>query len=291
MPNLRDIKKRIQAVKNTGKITKAMKMVAAAKLRKAQDAMMKMRPYSDKMRSVLAGLSAGVERELHPLLAIRPRKIIEVIVLTSDKGLCGAFNSNILKGASGVINNLKSEGFAVSITSIGRKARDYFRRRNIDMRKSWTGLSGKVVYSSAQDVAREVIEAYTAEDIDEVVLVYNEFKSVMVQNVTRTKLLPIEPTQEEGGQEAMVTVDYIFEPSERDLLDRLLPKNIEIQIFRAMLESQAAEEAARMTAMENATKNTKEMVDNLTLKYNKARQAAITAELMDIVGGSEALKQ
>jgi F-type H+-transporting ATPase subunit gamma len=291
MPNLRDIKKRIQAVKNTGKITKAMKMVAAAKLRKAQDAMMKMRPYSDKMRSVLTGLSAGVERELHPLLAIRPRKIIEVIVLTSDKGLCGAFNSNILKGASGVINNLKSEGFEVSITSIGRKARDYFRRRNIDMRKSWTGLSGKVVYSSAQDVAREVIEAYTAEDIDEVVLVYNEFKSVMVQNVTRTKLLPIEPTQEEEGQEAMVTVDYIFEPSERDILDRLLPKNIEIQIFRAMLESQAAEEAARMTAMENATKNTKEMVDNLTLKYNKARQAAITAELMDIVGGSEALKQ
>jgi F-type H+-transporting ATPase subunit gamma len=291
MPSLRDIKNRIQAVKNTGKITKAMKMVAAAKLRKAQDSMMKMRPYSDKMQSVLAGLSAGVERETHPLLALRPRKTVEVVVMTSDKGLCGAFNANILKRASVIINGLESEGFNVSITSIGRKARDYFKRRHIEVRKIWTGLSGKIVYSSAQDVAKEIIDSYIAEDIDEVILVYNEFKSVIAQKVTEVKLLPIEPPQEEKDNKALAVADYIFEPSEGEILNRLLPKNMEIQIYRALLESQAAEEAARMTAMENATKNTKEMVENLTLKYNKARQATITAELMDIVGGSEALKQ
>jgi F-type H+-transporting ATPase subunit gamma len=291
MPSLRDIKNRIQAVKNTGKITKAMKMVAAAKLRKAQDSMMKMRPYSDKMQSVLAGLSAGVERETHPLLALRPRKTVEVVVMTSDKGLCGAFNANILKRASVIINSLESEGFNVSITSIGRKARDYFKRRHVEVRKTWTGLSGKIVYSSAQDVAKEIIDAYIAEDIDEVTLVYNEFKSVIAQNVTEVKLLPIEPPHEEDENKALAVADYIFEPSEGEILNRLLPKNMEIQIYRALLESQAAEEAARMTAMENATKNTKEMVENLTLKYNKARQATITAELMDIVGGSEALKQ
>jgi F-type H+-transporting ATPase subunit gamma len=291
MPNLRDIKKRIQAVKNTGKITKAMKMVAAAKLRKAQDAMLKVRPYSDKMRSVLMGLSAGVERELHPLLAMRPRKTVGVIVLTGDKGLCGAFNSNILREATKLTGELGSEGFDLSITSIGRKARDYFKRRNVETRKAWTGLSGKIAYSSAQDVANDVIEAYVAEEVDEVVLIYNEFKSVMVQNVTKVKLLPIEPFEEGEESSAMDTGDYIFEPSEGEILNRLLPKNIEIQIYRAMLESQAAEEAARMTAMENATKNTKDMVSSLTLQYNKARQAAITTELMDIVGGAEALKQ
>ncbi len=291
MPSLRDIKNRIQAVKNTGKITKAMKMVAAAKLRKAQDAMMKMRPYSDKMKSVLTGLSAGIERETHPLLALRPRRTVEVIVLTSDKGLCGAFNANILKASHKLIHNLEDEGFDVSITAIGKKSRDYFKRRNIAVRKQWTGLSGKVVYSSAQEVAQEVIGSYIAEEIDEVLLVYNEFKSVIAQKVTVNKLLPIVQMEEEEEGTALSTADYIFEPSEGEILNRLLPKNIEIQIFRALLESQAAEEAARMTAMENATKNTKEMVDRLTLTYNKARQASITAELMDIVGGSEALKQ
>jgi len=291
MPSLRDIKKRIQAVKNTGKITKAMKMVAAAKFRKAQTSLLKMRPYADKMHSVLAGLAAGVERELHPLLAERPRRRVEVVVMTSDKGLCGAFNANILKESARVIEQLKSEGFDVSISTIGRKARDYFRRRHVEMRKSWTGLSGKVLYSDAQEVAGEIIGAYTAEEIDEVLLIYNEFKSVIAQKVTTTRLLPIEPFEEEEGSKAMVPADFIFEPSEREILERLLPKNIEIQIFRALLESQAAEEAARMTAMENATKNTQEMVERLTLQYNKARQAAITTELMDIVGGAEALKQ
>ena len=291
MPNLRDIKNRIQAVKNTGKITKAMKMVAAAKLRKAQDAMMRVRPYSNKMRSILTGLSSGVERELHPLLAVRPRRTVEVIVMTGDKGLCGAFNANIIKEASKFVNGLTSEGFTVSLTTIGRKASDYFRRRHIKTRKSWTGLSGKIVYTNAQKVAREVIDAYAAEDIDEVFLVYNEFKSVMMQNVTKVKLLPIEPFEEDGENRAMVTGDFIFEPSEKEILNRLLPKNIEIQIYRDLLESQAAEEAARMTAMENATKNTNELVEKLTLQYNKARQAAITTELMDIVGGAEAIKQ
>ncbi|UCG79413.1 MAG: ATP synthase F1 subunit gamma [Nitrospirota bacterium] len=291
MPSLRDIKKRIQAVKNTGKITKAMKMVAAAKLRKAQDSMMKMRPYADKMRSVLIGLSEGVERETHPLLAVRPRKTVEVIVMTSDKGLCGAFNANILRAAIKVIDRLKSEGLEVNISTIGRKARDYFKRRSIQTARVWTGLSGKIVYSSAQEVASEVIEGYTSETTDEVILIYNEFRSVIAQKVAQVKLLPIEPPEEDEDTKALAAGDYLIEPSEAEILNRLLPKNIEIQIFRALLESQAAEEAARMTAMENATKNTKEMVERLTLQYNKARQAAITAELMDIVGGAEALKQ
>jgi len=289
MPSLRDIKNRIQSVKNTGKITKAMKMVAAAKLRKAQENMMKARPYADKMASILTSLASGVDPETHPLLAVRPRKTVEVIVLTSDKGLCGAFNANILKTAAKLIQSLEDEGFTVSVTSLGRKARDYFKRRNREVRKAWVGLSGKVTYSSVQEVANEVIDSYVEGLIDEVFIVYNEFQSVLVQNPLKRKLLPIEDLGE--SQETMETADFLFEPSEGEILNRLLPKNIEIQIFRAMLESQASEEAARMTAMENATKNTKEMVDKLTLEYNKARQATITKELMDIVGGAAAIQQ
>jgi len=289
MPSLRDIKKRIQSVKNTGKITKAMKMVAAAKLRKAQENMLKARPYADKMASILRSLASGVDSETHPLLAVRPRQTVEVIVLTSDKGLCGAFNANILKVASKLIQSLESQGFNVSITTLGKKARDFFKRRNIAVRKTWIGLSGKVTYSSVQEVASEVIDSYIEGIIDEVHIVYNEFQSVLVQNPLKKQLLPINDLGE--SSETMDAADYLFEPSEGEILNRLLPKNIEIQIFRAMLESQASEEAARMTAMENATKNTNEMVDKLTLEYNKARQATITKELMDIVGGAAAIQQ
>jgi len=289
MPNLRDIKKRISSVKNTGKITKAMKMVAAAKLRKAQDNMLKMRPYADKMSSVLGSLAKGIDREAHPLVLARPRSTVEIVVLTSDKGLCGAFNSHLLREASSRIKNLQAEGFRVSITAIGKKARDFFKRRNMDVRKSWTGLSGKILYSSAKDVARELIDSYVDELIDEVYIVYNEFKTVMHQRPVVKKLLPVEPPEED--ENAMSAADFLFEPSEAEILTQLLPKNVEIQIFRAMLESQASEEAARMTAMENATKNTNEMIERLTLEYNKARQASITKELMDIVGGAAAIQQ
>ncbi len=289
MPTLRDIKRRIKAVQSTSKITKAMKMVAAAKFRKAQQRMFEMRPYADKMNSVLSSLAGVSVGDVHHLLAARPRKTVEVLVVTSDRGLCGAFNTNILKATTRHVAELRKEGFEVSICSVGRKARDYYKRRNVALRKSWAGISGKISYASAQEIAGDVIENYVNETVDEVVLIYNEFKSVVAQKVIVKKILPIGAIEETGG-EALPTAIFLFEPSEQEVFSRLLPKNIEIQVFRALLESQASEEAARMSAMENATKAANDMIGSLTLQFNKARQASITKELMDIVGGVEALK-
>lgn len=297
MATLRDIKRRIKAVKNTRQITKAMKMVAASKLRKAQSRMMEMRPYANKMRAVISGLASKGDMELHPLLVSRPRKTVEVLVMTSDRGLCGAFNTNILKSAAATIARLKAGGFEVSVSIIGKKAADYFKRRNVPLRKSWTGVSGAVVFSSAQEIAKDITQSYMEETFDELHLIYNEFKTVMIQQVSVVKLLPLAPIETEtiagvatspsvGGAAA----DYIYEPSEKEIFNSLLPKNIEVQVFRALLESQASEEGSRMAAMENATQSANEMIDRLTLQYNKARQATITKELMDIVGGVEALK-
>lgn len=288
MATLRDIKRRIKAVQSTSKITKAMKMVAASKFRKAQQRMFEMRPYADRMKSILSSLSSGAPGEAHPLLEVRPRKTVEVLVITSDRGLCGAFNSNILKAASKHIAELKGEGFEVSVSAVGRKARDYFKRRNVALRKAWTGISGKISYSNAQELAADVIESYTGETVDEIIMIYNEFKSVVAQQIVVTRLLPMAPI--EHGEETLPVFNFIFEPSRQEIFSRLLPKNVEIQIFRALLESQASEEAARMSAMENATRAANDMINALTLQYNKARQASITKELMDIVGGVEALK-
>jgi len=290
MPTLRDIKRRINAVKNTRQITKAMKMVAAAKLRKAQDRMMQMRPYAEKMDAVIAHLSR-VSGEGHPLMTQRPRETVEIMVVTSDRGLCGAFNSNILKTAERIIDEWRRDNFKVSISVVGRKARDYFKRRDIPMRKEWVGLSGgKVAFSDVKEIASDIIDSYINHTIDEVLVVYNRFKSVMSQEVVTAQLLPV-ITAGTDAEEQEETAVYIYEPSQKVILDMLLPMNVEVQIYRALLESQAAEEAARMTAMENATKNADEMIDNLTLQFNKARQASITKELMDIVGGVEALRQ
>lgn len=288
MPTLRDIKRRITAVRNTKQITKAMKMIAAAKLRKSQSRMLDMRPYADKMNSVIASLSSEGESQ-HPLITPRQRKTVEIVVITSDKGLCGAFNSNILKGAVNFISEHEKEGFNISISAIGKKASDYFKRRNITMRKSWTGLSGKIVYSDINEISSDIIENYINEKIDEVFIIYNEFKTVMAQKISVVKLLPMADIEASGEAEGM-SASFIYEPSREEIFNQLLPKNMEIQVFRAMLESQASEEAARMIAMENATQNADEMIDKLTLQYNKARQASITEELMDIVGGVEALK-
>jgi F-type H+-transporting ATPase subunit gamma len=288
MPTLRDIKRRIRAVNNTRQITKAMKMVAAAKFRRAQMRMFELRPYADKMNAVLRNLSKGAESGLHPLLVVRPRKTVEVLLVSSDRGLCGAFNSNINRAMVRHVAELRNEGFQVLVSAIGKKAVDYFKRRSIPLKRSRTGFSGRVSYLNAQEVAREIIEDYTNEVMDEVVLIYNEFKSVVAQRVAFARLLPMAPTEIEGGGET--AIDFIYEPSQEGIYNALLPKNVEIQIYRALLESQASEEAARMTAMENATKNANEMIDRLTLQYNKARQASITKELMDIVGGVEALK-
>lgn len=288
MATLRDIKRRIKAVQNTRQITKAMKMVAAAKFRKSQQRMFAMRPYAERMNEVLSGLAGSAESELHPLLAVRPRKNIEVLVITSDRGLCGAFNTNILKAASKYIAELKNEGFEVTVCSVGRKAKDYYKRRGVDLRQVWTGMSGKISFSNAQEIVGTITENYVSENVDEVILVYNEFKSVIAQKVVITRLLPLAPIEASG--ETLPVYNFIYEPSKEDIFSQLVPKNVEIQIFRALLESQASEEAARMSAMENATKAANDMIESLTLQYNKARQASITKELMDIVGGVEALK-
>lgn len=288
MPTLRDIKRRIRAVNNTRQITKAMKMVAAAKLRKSQTRMLEMRPYADKMHAVLRSLASGAESAAHPLLALRPRKTVEVLVITSDRGLCGAFNSNLVKTAHKLGADLRADNFEAVLSVIGKKAVDFCKRRNIPVRASWTGLSGRVTYAHAQEIAADIIENYIGEGADEVLLIYNEFISVVSQQVTVKRLLPLVSPEAEGEGEP--AKDFLYEPSQEEIFSALLPKNVEIQIYRALLESTASEEAARMTAMGNATKNADDMVGNLTLQYNKARQASITKELMDIVGGVEALK-
>jgi F-type H+-transporting ATPase subunit gamma len=288
MATLRDIKRRIRAVTNTRQITKAMKMVAASKFKKAQQRMLELRPYADRMSSVISSLASSAEAELHPLLAVRPRRTVEILVITSDRGLCGAFNSNILKASSNYVRDLRKEGYELMISSVGRKAQDYFKRRNIRVNKTWTGISGRISYSNAQEIAGEIIEKYTNEAVDEVIMIYNEFKSVMAQNVVITRVLPLAPI--ESGEELPPSDNFLYEPSKHEIFSRLVPKNVEVQIYRALLESQASEEGARMSAMENATKSANEMIDDLTLQFNKARQASITRELMDIVGGVEALK-
>jgi F-type H+-transporting ATPase subunit gamma len=291
MATLRDIRKRLKAIQSTKKITAAMKMVAAAKMRKVQDRMLNFRPYASRMGTVLTDLAKVAEREIHPLLALRLKKKVEVVVITSDKGLCGAFNTNILKAANNYINGLKKEGIELTLSVVGRKSRDFFKRRSIPMRNEWVGLSGRISYTNAQEIAGNLIEGYTGETFDEVIVIYNEFKSMIAQKVTIMKLLPVGVIEgEEGKEEAAMKADYLYEPSRAAIFERLLPKYIEIQVYRALLESSASEEAARMAAMENATKNCSELITKVTLLANKVRQAAITGELMDIVGGVEALK-
>ena len=293
MPTLRDINKRLRAIKNTKKITAAMKMVAAAKLRKVQDRMLNFRPYASGMESVLSNLAKVSEREIHPLLALRPRRTVEVVVITSDKGLCGAFNSNVLRASYKYIDQLKTDGIELNLSVVGRKARDFYRRREFERRNDWTGISGNVTYGNAQEIANSLSENYINEAVDEVVLIYNEFKSMIAQKIVTMKLLPIGTIEPEGeaARDMSMYGDYMYEPSRQAIFEQLLPKYIEIQIFRALIESSAAEEAARMAAMENATKNCSELIEKVTLQANKVRQAMITKDLMDIVGGVEAMKQ
>ncbi len=288
MPSLRDIKRKITSVKKTQQITKAMKMVAAAKLRRAQDRVIAARPYSRKMLAVIANLAGRVERAQHPLLAKREPKKVKLVVLTSDRGLCGAYNTNILRKAVEAVRQFKADGKEVSINVIGRKGRDFFRKRSMyTLGKVWSDL-GMIDYSKAADVGKHIVERFEAGETDEVYLLYNEFKSVIQQKVTLEKLLPVEPPTETDP--FMAAVDYLYEPSAEAILTSILPKHIEVQVFRAMLESQASEMGARMTAMDSATRNAKDMIERLTLKFNKQRQAAITKEISEIVGGAEALK-
>lgn len=293
MPTLRDIRKRLKAIASTKKITSAMKMVAAAKLRKVQDRMINFRPYATKMETVLADLALlTTEAGGHPLLVWRPRKKVELVVITSDRGLCGAYNSNILRTASQQLEAIKKEGVEVSVSVVGKKAQDYFKRRNVAMRRTWTGLSGRLTYSDAQSIANDIVDAYVSETVDEFILIFSEFKSMLVQKPVLKRLLPIAEIGEgEASSKTSTLGTFEFEPSRELLFERLMPKYIEIQVYRALLESQASEEAARMTAMENASKNCDDLIKKVTLIANKVRQASITKELMDIVGGVEALEK
>ncbi|MBN8611620.1 MAG: ATP synthase F1 subunit gamma [Deltaproteobacteria bacterium] len=300
MANLKAIRSRIVSVKNTQKITKAMKMVAAARLRRAQQAITELRPYALKTMEVLSSVAARAgDDEVHPLLARREPKKVLIVVLTSDRGLAGAFNANINRAALTKWKELEARGVAVSFAVIGRKGRDFFRRRDAKIEFDFTGVFENLSVTKAGEIGRAIVAEYGADGHDAVYLVYNEFKSAISQKVVFEPLVPITPhVSEAEAAEAKAgdakgggaNVDFIYEPNKRALLDRLLPMYVEVEVFRALLESVASEHGARMTAMDNATKNASEMIGRLTLIYNRARQAAITTELMEIIGGAEALK-
>lgn len=288
MATLRDIKRRIKSVKNTQQITKAMKMVSAAKLRRAEEEIRAARPYAFKMRDVIGRLLQRLEGVEHPLL--QGRDLIskrELIVITADRGLCGGFNSNIIRVAEGKIRESRNEDIDVSLTLIGRKAITYFGKRDMKIRAEYPN-PGKVDYSWAAGLGRDLIDSFIKGEVDDIYLVFAEFKSVLVQRPMVIRLLPVDVERLGEGEAA---VDYIFEPSVKDILDRLLPKYVYVQLYTAFLESIASEHGARMTAMDSATNNASEMIARLTLYYNRARQAAITKELMDIVNGVEAMKK
>jgi len=288
MATLRDIRRRIRSVESTQKITRAMKLVAAAKLRRAQERILSARPYAVKMAELLSSLVRRAESEAHPLLVRRPAARKRLVIVTADKGLCGAFNSNILRASLGF---LREQGEAsVTLVVVGKKARDFYRRRPYEIKSEMLGFFDRLAYEHAQELAGGLMQEYLAGEVDEVHLMYNEFRSVAVQRVKREQLLPIEPASAAEGQ-GDAGGDYIYEPSPEAILAALLPRHVTTQVYRALMESVAGEYGARMTAMEAATKNAKEMIGVLTIQYNKARQERITKELLDIVGGAEALRQ
>ncbi|MBI5440782.1 MAG: ATP synthase F1 subunit gamma [Deltaproteobacteria bacterium] len=286
MPSLKDIKNRIASVKSTQQITKAMKMVSAAKFRKAEEAMFENRPYSDKILEVLSSLALRTEMEAHPLLERREARNVLLVVFTSDRGLCGSFNGNILRSVDRFIREKKGDYEKISLYVVGKKAREFFRTKAVEMTGERVELFGKVCYPIAQDIAREVIERYTNREVDLVYMVYNEFRSALSQQVVYDRLLPVEPPE----VEAESVTEYLYEPDEAFMLNWVLPRYVEVRVFRALLESTASEHGARMTAMDSATNNATDMIARLTLKYNRARQESITRELMDIVNGVESMK-
>jgi F-type H+-transporting ATPase subunit gamma len=291
MPSIQSLRRKFSSVKNTQKITKAMKMVSAAKLKRAQDRILAARPYSHQLREVMGNLSDRVNRASHPLLHRRDGNTTELLVVTSDRGLCGAFNTNILRQAVEFLEEQAGQGNQVSVSLAGRKSIDFFKRRSWKIRQQWGGVFDRLSFEHAFDIGQNIVSQYHEGTFDQLYVVYNEFKSVMQQQVIVEKLLPIESVQEPGEREKPGTGGgYLYEPDENELLATLLPKHFEIQTYRVLLESAAAEQAARMTAMDGATRNAGELIKKVTLFYNKTRQAAITKELMDIVGGAEAQK-
>jgi F-type H+-transporting ATPase subunit gamma len=288
MATLRDIQRRIRSVQSTQKITRAMKLVAAAKLRRAQERILSARPYANKMAELLGNLVSGADGATHPLLEQREGPRRQIVIITADRGLAGAFNANLLRRAVELIR--ESSAAEVTLVVVGRKARDFFRRRPHTIKRDMVGFWDRLAYSHAAELADAFMQQYLENEIDEVYLLYNEFRSVAVQRPVRQQLLPI-PSAASSDAAAAAPVDYIYEPGPAAILGDLLPRHVRMQVYRALMESLAGEYGARMTAMEAATKNAKEMIDVLTIQYNKARQEKITKELLDIVGGAEALKQ
>ncbi len=292
MPSLQSLRRKISAFKNTQKITKAMKMVAAAKLKRSQDRILAARPYAHKMRGVLSNLSQRVNRTAHPLLQKREVKKVEILVVTSDRGLCGGFNGNIVRKSAEFVRQCEAQGMTVGLSIVGRKGRDYFRRRTWLIRQEWTGVFDKLSFEHALDIGGDLTDNFIKGTFDELHVVYNEFKSAIQQRVIVEKLFPVDAAVEFGAaQAAPVSAGaYLYEPGEAELLNALVPKHFQVQAYRILLESAAAEHGARMAAMDGATRNAGQLIKKTTLYYNKTRQAAITKELMDIVGGAEALK-
>ncbi|MDQ7031856.1 MAG: F0F1 ATP synthase subunit gamma [Desulfonauticus sp.] len=285
--SLRDIQRKIQAVKKTKQITKAMNMVASAKLRNAQLRIERFRPYADKYFEVISDLAGRVDASSYPLLEKREEiKTVGIVLITSDKGLCGAFNANLCTAALKLAQSKQSEGKEVKFICIGKRARDFFRKTEFEILEEKIEVLNHFDFQLANEVGETVIDKFLARHVDEVYVVFGKFVTIIKQEPTIAKVLPVESGAKSGDSSS----EYVFEPSVEGLLTELLPRYVKVQIYRALLDTSASEHAARMTAMDNATKNCNELVNSLTLVYNKARQASITAELMDIVGGAEALK-
>jgi F-type H+-transporting ATPase subunit gamma len=297
MASVQDIKRRIRSVRNTRKITRAMELVAAAKLRKAQARIESMRPYADRMLELMSGTArASASVRGLPLLQQREQvQSVAIVPLTGDRGLAGAFNSQILRRALALQRQLHGEGKKVSWVTVGRKGTGSLRFRRFELSGEFTGFTDQPRYADAQAIAHRVAELYTNEEVDRVVVVYNHFESPLVQRVTVQDVLPLSEdlleTDEEERREDALRGDFIFEPEPEQILERLLPVYVETELYRALLESAASEHGARMTAMRNASKNAEELIDNLTLAMNRARQAEITQEILEVVAGADALTQ
>lgn len=297
MATLREIRRRIVGIKSTQQITKAMKMVAAARLRRAQEAILNFRPYANTISNLLDNFVSNIEDYNNPLLQVRDVKRVTLVVVTSDRGLCGSFNSNLIRYAEDYIKSeLKTylDSKNLDIVCIGKKGNDYFTKRNYPVKKGYVNFFANINYDKAMEVIHFLASDYLAGKTDKIIFIYNEFKSVISQVIRTVQVLPIvfEKKEEEKKKEKFKPIiEFIYEPSRENILDTLLPKYLEVQMWRIVLESNASEQGARMTAMDNATENAKELLKILSLSYNRARQAAITKELLEIVAGADALKE
>ncbi len=291
MAGLKDIRLRIKAVKNIQKVTNAMKMVAAARLRKSQLNMERARPYARRINEVLDNLLPSVDRALNPLLEVREAKKIGFVIITADRGLCGGFNSNIIRTAASLIDEYPGED--VSLICVGKKGRNHFLRRDYNVIGEYTDFWNELNFTHASSIVEQVTHLYLENRLDKIYLIYNEFKNVVRQEVITQQFLPLVLTEDEEAEAGAKTElgEFLFEPSEEKIVNSLVPRHLNVQVWQALLESNAAEQAARMNSMAAATDNASEMISSLTLDYNKARQAAITKELLEIVSGADALKQ